>query len=98
MRRLVSLDVFRGITIAAMLLVNNPGTWDHVYAPLKHAHWHGCTIADLVFPFFLFIVGITTEMSLRNRRERGASDSELSAQILRRGSILILLGLFLAAF
>ncbi|MFM7852950.1 MAG: DUF5009 domain-containing protein, partial [Flammeovirgaceae bacterium] len=54
--RLYSLDVFRGITVAAMILVNNPGSWDSVYAPLLHAHWHGCTPTDLIFPFFLFIV------------------------------------------
>ena len=62
--RLQSLDVFRGLTIAAMLLVNNPGSWSHVYPPLEHAAWNGWTPTDLVFPFFLFIVGITTTLSL----------------------------------
>ena len=56
--RLLSLDVFRGATIAAMILVNNPGDWGHVYAPLLHAEWHGWTFTDLIFPFFLFIVGV----------------------------------------
>ena len=56
--RLLSLDVFRGITVAAIILVNNPGSWSHIYAPLAHAHWHGCTPTDLIFPFFLFIVGL----------------------------------------
>ena len=51
--RLMSLDVFRGMTIAGMMLVNNPGSWGHIYPPLKHAPWHGCTPTDLVFPFFL---------------------------------------------
>ncbi len=51
--RLVSLDVFRGITVMAMILVNNPGSWGHIYAPLEHAKWHGCTPTDLIFPFFL---------------------------------------------
>ncbi|HNV28736.1 MAG TPA: DUF5009 domain-containing protein, partial [Cyclobacteriaceae bacterium] len=54
--RLESLDVFRGITVAAMILVNNPGTWEHIYSPLRHAAWNGCTPTDLIFPFFLFIV------------------------------------------
>ena len=56
-RRIYSIDVFRGFTIALMILVNNPGSWGYVYAPLKHAQWHGCTLTDLVFPFFLFLVG-----------------------------------------
>ncbi|HSK11859.1 MAG TPA: DUF5009 domain-containing protein [Phnomibacter sp.] len=55
--RYYSLDVFRGATVALMILVNNPGSWSHIYDPLKHADWHGCTPTDLVFPFFLFAVG-----------------------------------------
>src|SRR6266404_5750294 len=62
--RLLSLDVFRGLTIAAMLLVNNPGTWSHVYPPLEHAEWNGWTPTDLVFPFFLCIVGVATAFPL----------------------------------
>ena len=62
--RLISLDVFRGITIAGMVLVNNPGSWEHIYAPLEHAEWNGCTPTDLVFPFFLFIVGVAITLSL----------------------------------
>jgi hypothetical protein len=58
-RALASVDALRGTTVAAMLLVNNPGDWGHVYAPLLHAHWHGCTPTDLIFPFFLFIVGVS---------------------------------------
>lgn len=96
--RLVSLDVFRGATIAAMLLVNDPGTWSAVYPPLLHAEWHGWTPTDLIFPFFLFIVGITTYLSLGARRARGASDKDLILQAVRRGSIIILLGLFLMVF
>ena len=72
--RLVSLDVFRGMTVAGMLLVNNPGTWSAIYPPLEHAAWNGWTPTDLIFPFFLFIVGITTELSLRARRARGDDD------------------------
>ena len=96
--RLLSLDVFRGLTIAGMLLVNNPGDWGTIYPPLRHAPWHGWTPTDLIFPFFLFIVGITTHLSLASRRARGASDRELVLQVLRRGGIIILLGLLLAIF
>ena len=67
-KRLLSLDAFRGVTIAGMLLVNNPGTWGAIYPPLRHAPWHGWTPTDLIFPFFLFIVGITTHLSLAARR------------------------------
>ena len=63
--RLVSLDIFRGLTIAFMIIVNTPGSWKYVYPPLKHAEWHGCTPTDLVFPFFLFIVGVSTCYSLK---------------------------------
>lgn len=63
-QRYLALDVFRGMTIALMILVNNPGTWAHVYAPLRHAKWHGCTPTDLVFPFFLFIAGAAMRFSL----------------------------------
>ena len=75
--RLLALDVFRGMTVAGMLLVNNPGTWSAIYPPLEHAPWHGWTPTDLIFPFFLFIVGITTEMSLRARRARGDDESAI---------------------
>ena len=61
--RLVSLDVFRGLTMAAMVIVNNPGDWGNVYWPLLHAEWHGCTPTDLIFPFFLFIVGVSITLS-----------------------------------
>src|SRR5688572_10973770 len=96
--RLLSLDVLRGATIAGMLLVNDPGTWSAIYPPLAHATWHGWTATDLVFPFFLFIVGVTTKLSLDARRARGDSDSALLKQIFRRGFIIIGLGLFLNAF
>ncbi len=96
--RLLALDVFRGLTVAAMLLVNNPGTWSASYAPLQHAPWHGWTPTDLIFPFFLFIVGITTHLSTAARRARGASDRELVRQVLTRGALIILCGLLLNAF
>ena len=96
--RLVSLDVFRGMTVAGMLLVNNPGTWSAIYPPLEHAEWNGWTPTDLVFPFFLFIVGITTELSLRVRRARGDNESTILKQIVKRGVLIFLFGSLLAAF
>jgi predicted acyltransferase len=96
--RLISLDVFRGITIAGMILVNNPGTWGNVYPPLRHAEWNGCTPTDLIFPFFLFIVGIAITLSLSKRKERGDNQKELLLNILRRSVILFLLGLVLSGF
>jgi predicted acyltransferase len=70
--RLIALDVFRGITIAGMTLVNNPGTWSAIYWPLEHAEWNGWTPTDLVFPFFLFIVGVAITLSLGRRVEEVA--------------------------
>ena len=96
--RLVSLDVFRGLTVAGMLLVNNPGTWGAIYPPLGHAAWHGWTPTDLIFPFFLFIVGITTHLSLSSRRARGDTDTALRRQVLRRGVLIVLIGWGLSAF
>jgi len=91
--RLVALDVFRGLTIAGMLLVNDPGTWSAIYPPLDHAPWSGWTLTDLIFPFFLFIVGITTHLSLRKRRHE-----EMVPKILRRGLMIVLVGLLLNWF
>ena len=96
--RLLSLDVFRGMTVAGMLLVNDPGTWSAIFPPLEHAEWNGWTPTDLIFPFFLFIVGITTHLSLSARRARGDDDSALVKQILRRGIIIYLLGFAMAMF
>jgi predicted acyltransferase len=96
--RLLSLDVFRGMTVAGMLLVNNPGDWDHIFEPLEHAKWNGWTPTDLIFPFFLFIVGVTSYLSLSQRRARGDSESAIVRQILRRGALIFLFGLFLAWF
>jgi predicted acyltransferase len=96
--RLISLDVFRGITIAGMLLVNDPGTWSAIFPPLEHAEWNGWTPTDLIFPFFLFIVGITTYLSMSARRARGDNDAALVKQILRRGIIIYLLGFAMAMF
>jgi predicted acyltransferase len=96
--RLLSLDVFRGITVAGMLLVNDPGTWAHIYPPLEHAAWHGWTPTDLVFPFFLFIAGITTRLSLAARRARGDDEGAIVRQILRRGALIFLFGLLVNWF
>jgi predicted acyltransferase len=96
--RLVALDVFRGMTVAGMLLVNDPGTWSAIYPPLEHAPWNGWTPTDIIFPFFLFIAGVTTHLSLTSRRAAGATDREIVRQIVRRGALIILFGLIVAAF
>jgi predicted acyltransferase len=96
--RLTSLDVFRGITIAAMILVNMAGVADDVYPPLTHADWHGCTPTDLVFPFFLFIVGVAMTFSLSKYTEGNKPTSTVYWRILRRAAILFTLGLLLNGF
>jgi len=96
--RLTSLDAFRGLTIAGMILVNNPGSWSYVYAPLRHAEWHGWTPTDLIFPFFLFIVGVAIPFSFRKRLERGDARGDLVRHVLRRSGILFGLGLLMAAY
>ncbi len=93
--RLLALDAFRGATIAGMILVNNPGSWSHVYPPLLHASWHGWTPTDLVFPFFLWIVGVAITLSLGRRVEEGAPRGPLVKKIVVRTLVLIGLGLFL---
>jgi predicted acyltransferase len=95
--RLYSLDVFRGATIAAMILVNNPGN-DFAYAPLKHSQWNGWTPTDLIFPFFLFIVGVSLVLSFRSRIDRGESKHTLMIHTLRRSVIIFLIGVFLNGF
>ncbi len=94
--RLVSLDIFRGLTVAFMIIVNTPGSWQYVYPPLRHAKWNGCTPTDLVFPFFLFIVGISTYYSLKKYGNEINSSSIL--RIFRRMVTIFVLGLVLAAF
>jgi predicted acyltransferase len=96
--RLLSLDAFRGITIAGMLLVNNPGTWGAIYPPLRHADWHGWTPTDLIFPFFLFIVGVAATFSFAKELERGRSRWHLFDRMTRRVLILFGLGLILHGF
>ena len=96
--RIVALDAFRGLTIAAMILVNNPGDWSHVWAPLRHADWHGWTPTDLVFPFFLFIVGTAIPLAFARRREQGAARAALVRKACVRAAVLFGLGLFLAGW
>jgi len=93
-QRLLALDVFRGITIAGMILVNNPGSWNNVYAPLKHVPWHGLTPTDLVFPFFMFIMGISTYISLK-KYEFEFSRSSIW-KIVKRTCVIFAIGLGIA--
>lgn len=97
-QRLLSLDFFRGLTVAAMILVNNPGSWGNIYAPLKHAEWNGCTPTDLVFPFFLFIVGVSIAYAMGNKKEDPKSHAKTIFKALKRTLILFGLGLFLSLF
>jgi len=98
-KRLKSLDVMRGATIAGMLLVNNAGDWGHTFAPLLHAEWNGWTPTDLVFPFFLFMVGVAIPLAFASRLEKSGGDrGPLYRQIVRRTVILFALGLFLIWF
>jgi predicted acyltransferase len=98
MNRLVSLDVFRGITIAGMVLVNDPGSWASIYWPLEHAKWHGWTPTDLIFPFFLFIVGVATALAFAKRKRGDGKDTYLYLKAAKRALIIFGLGLFLNGF
>ena len=93
--RILSLDAFRGFAIAAMLLVNNPGDWGNVYAPLLHAHWNGWTFTDWVFPFFVFISGMAMTISLARRAQAGADKTSLLLGTSRRALVIIGIGLLL---
>ncbi len=97
-QRLVSLDAFRGATIAGMILVNNPGTWSAIYPQLRHAAWHGWTFTDFIFPFFLWIVGVAMTLSFARRVEEGADKKKLLLHVVRRAAIIFGLGLFLNGF
>jgi predicted acyltransferase len=92
-QRLLSLDVFRGITVALMILVNNPGNWGNIYVPLEHSKWNGCTPTDLVFPTFLFLVGVSIVYAMERKVANVANHSKLILGALRRGAILILISL-----
>lgn len=97
-QRLLSLDFFRGLTVAAMILVNNPGSWGNIYAPLAHAEWNGCTPTDLVFPFFLFIVGVSIAYAMGSKKSDKASHPKTILKALKRALTLFGLGLFLSLF
>ncbi len=94
--RLLSLDILRGITIAGMIMVNNPGSWSSIYAPLRHASWHGLTPTDLVFPFFMFIMGVSTFMSLR--KFNFEPSKACLWKIIRRTIVIFFIGLALGWF
>ncbi len=96
-QRLLSLDAFRGLTVAAMVLVNNPGTWRAVYPPLRHADWHGWTLTDLIFPSFLFVVGVAIPLALGPRREQSERGAVM-ARVFRRAVVIFALGVVLNAF
>ena len=96
--RIISLDVFRGMTIAGMTIVNNPGSWEHIYWPLEHAQWHGWTPTDLVFPFFLFIVGVAIPLAFSKRVESGRNQRDLYIKVVKRTLIIFALGVFLNGF
>lgn len=93
--RLISLDAFRGFTIAAMVLVNNPGDWGNLYPQLAHAPWNGWTFTDLIFPFFLFIAGVSMALSLRRQLESGAVRAALVGKLAQRALIIFAIGLAL---
>ena len=93
--RLLSLDILRGLTIVLMIIVNDPGSWSHVYTPLLHANWNGLTPTDYVFPAFIFIVGVSIVLSLTKQSEKGLSRKQLVQKILFRSLKIYLVGLFL---
>ncbi len=95
MGRLDSVDAMRGATIAGMIVVNNPGTWSAVYPPLRHAEWHGWTYTDTIFPFFLFLVGVSMALSFGERRSFGAPRAALARKTVLRAAVLVGLGLLL---
>jgi predicted acyltransferase len=93
-----SVDVLRGIAVAAMVIVNNPGSWTDGYPLLAHSEWDGCTLADLVFPLFLFVVGISITLSVGARRDRGEAATTVAPGIIRRAALLFALGILLNGF
>jgi predicted acyltransferase len=95
LQRYLSLDVLRGLTIALMIVVNTPGSWETIYPPFRHAAWHGFTVTDLVFPTFLFVVGNALSFSMRKFEQQ---ESEFLNKIFKRTALIFLLGLFLNAF
>jgi predicted acyltransferase len=97
-QRLLSLDFFRGLTVATMILVNNPGSWSHIYTPLEHAEWNGCTPTDLVFPFFLFIVGVSIAYAMGSKKLEPSTHNKTLLKAFKRGLTLFGLGIILSIF
>jgi predicted acyltransferase len=97
-KRLVSLDAFRGFTIAAMIMVNNPGSWSHVYPPLLHAEWNGLTPTDLIFPFFIFIVGVSIALAYTKRLQAGVPKNPMYRKIIFRSVKIFAVGILLWLF
>ena len=95
-KRILALDILRGITIAGMIMVNNPGSWGHIYAPLRHAEWNGLTPTDLVFPFFMFIMGISTYISLKKYNFEFSYAAGM--KILKRTIVIFLIGMAIGWF
>lgn len=95
-KRILALDILRGVTIAGMIMVNNPGTWAHIYAPLAHASWNGLTPTDLIFPFFMFIMGISTYISLKKYNFEFSHEAAL--KILKRTILIFLIGMAIGWF
>lgn len=93
--RINSVDAVRGLTVAAMLLVNDAGDWSHIYPWLEHAHWHGCTPADFIFPVFMLIVGVSLQLALGRQLDAGARSAPLARAVLLRGARIVLLGVAL---
>ncbi|MEG3766672.1 acyltransferase family protein [Alteromonas sp. 14N.309.X.WAT.G.H12] len=98
MKRVMAVDVMRGLAIVLMVLVNNPGSWQSVYWPLLHAKWHGLTPTDLVFPFFIFIMGVAMNFAFAHQRMQQQPPKAIVLSIIKRSAILFALGLFLALF
>ena len=96
--RLAALDLFRGLTVVGMIFVNNPGDWAHLYWPFDHAEWHGWTPTDLIFPWFLFIVGVAGVFSLEKRMAQGADRLDLARHAFRRGMTIVLVGWLMAFY
>ena len=96
--RLISLDAFRGATIASMILVNDPGSWQAVYPPLLHSEWHGWTFTDTVYPFFMWMVGLSLTLSFERRIARGDDRKRLLMHAVRRSILIFVIGLFLSSF
>ncbi len=96
--RIMSLDIFRGLTIMGMIIVNTPGSWSYVYPVLRHSEWNGCTPTDLVFPFFIFAMGFSAVLSITKRMQNGIPKQKLVLQLIRRSAIIFLLGLVINSF